>query len=133
MKDWAGFLALAEKLANESGNAELRSAVSRAYYSAYQDARRFANESDTTFALSSPDEPHARVWRWFTGKPGKIGQVSTLGSGLRSKRNKADYEVYAGLTFLKAEVDDAIGKARRILTLLEYARAERGGGPAGRR
>jgi uncharacterized protein (UPF0332 family) len=123
VRDWAGFLELARKLATSDGDAELRSALSRAYYSAYQDARKYRAEKDLSFVISRRDpEPHANVWNWYSTLPGKVAQVSTLGFGLRSKRNKADYEVYTPFEFLKHEVGDALTKAARILSLLAEAR-----------
>jgi len=130
VRDWAGFLELARKLAATEGsaterNAELRSALSRAYYSAFQDARKYVAEKDFRFAIrkNDPNPPtHAAIWNWFSDKPGRVGQLTNLGLGFRRKRNQADYEVYSTMDNLKYEVGDAIRKAEAILRLLAQAR-----------
>lgn len=121
MADWAGFLALATRLAAETGQAELRSAVSRAYYSAYNDARRYVRNKSPMF--SGKDEQHWLVWDWFASEPGQAPQVATLGSALRKTRNKADYNVYSEIPYLKYEANQAVQKATRILSLLDDLRA----------
>jgi hypothetical protein len=120
MTDWAGFLALATRLADEDGEADLRSAVSRAYYSAYNDARRYVRNKDAMF--SGKDDQHWKVWDWFAAEPGQAFQVATLGQALRSTRNKADYSVYNTMPNLKYEARTAIQKATKILSLLEALR-----------
>jgi hypothetical protein len=112
--DWAGFLALAERLAAIDGEAELRSAVSRAYYSAYNDARRFVGSQEPMYSFR--DEDHWKVWEWFARQPGQAPQVSTLGQQLRRKRNAADYR---SLSNYKAEAAAAVRTARKILELIE--------------
>jgi uncharacterized protein (UPF0332 family) len=119
MVDWGGFLALATRMVTETGEAELRSAVSRAYYSAYNAARRYVRNKAPMFSFR--DEQHWLVWNWFAEAPGKVRQVATLGSALRSKRNRADYEVYVPMANLKYEATIAIQKATSILSLLDTA------------
>jgi len=121
MADWAGFLAFATRLALEDGEAELRSAISRAYYSAYNDARRCVSIKEPTYSFRDAD--HAKVWDWFASQAGQVAQVATLGGGLRRKRNQADYDASAS-KFLKQEAADALVKARRILALLELFRSK---------
>ncbi len=89
--DWAGFFALATRLATGDGEAELRSTISRAYYSAYNDARRYVRNKDAMF--SGKEDQHWKVWDWFATEPGQAPQVATLGQALRSMRNRADYNV----------------------------------------
>lgn len=125
MRDWAGFLALAERLAGEDGDAEHRSAISRAYYSAYNDARRLVRNQDPMF--QSADDQHGKVWDWFKGKPGRAGSVANSGNAFRRKRNQADYNVYSPLPFSKHEAEDAVRKAKHILEILADMRAEAAG------
>ena len=120
MVDWAGYLALATRLAAEDGEAELRSAVSRAYYSAYNDARRYVRYKAPMF--SGKDEQHWLVWDWFASEPGQAPQVATLGTALRKTRNRADYNVYSPIPNLKHEATQAVQKATKILSLLETLR-----------
>ncbi|HTR54969.1 MAG TPA: hypothetical protein VMJ10_29995 [Kofleriaceae bacterium] len=124
MNDWAGFLALARSLAEAppAEEAKHRSAISRAYYSAYNDARRYVRERDLAFNLSRYDSQHDKVWAWFASTSGALTQVATLGQGLRRKRNQADYDVYAPMPNVKYESGDAVQKANRILTILDGSR-----------
>jgi hypothetical protein len=118
--DWAEFLAFATRLATGDGEAELRSAISRAYYSAYNDARRYVRDKDAMF--SGKDDQHWKVWDWFAAEPGQAPQVATLGQALRSIRNRADYNVYNPMSNLKYEATTAVRKAGKVLSLLESLR-----------
>jgi hypothetical protein len=120
MADRTGFLALAMRLAAEDGEAELRSAVSRAYYSAYNDARRYVRNKDSVF--SGKDDQHWQVWDWFAAEPGQAPQVATLGTALRKTRNRADYDVHKPMQSLKYEATTAVQKATKILSLLDTLR-----------
>ena len=118
--DWAGFLAFATRLAAGDGEAELRSAVSRAYYSAYNDARRYVRNKDAMF--SGKDDQHSKVWDWFAAEPGQAPQVATLGKALRTSRDRADYNGYNPISNLKSEATMAVWKAEKVLSLLESLR-----------
>ncbi len=122
MNDWAGFLALAKTLAQAlpAEGASLRSAISRAYYSAYNDARQYLRSKDLNYNLSRNDSQHEKVWTWFSSQYGRVTQVATLGEALRKKRNNADYE--STFPNLKYEAGDSVQKAQRILVLLADAR-----------
>jgi hypothetical protein len=120
MTDWGGFLALATRLAAEDSDAALRSAVSRAYYSAYNDARRYVRNKEPMFTFK--DDQHWLVWDWFATAPGQAPQVATLGTALRKVRNKADYDVYKPMQHLKYEANTAVQKAAKILSLLDALR-----------
>lgn len=105
MNDWAGYLAFAERLSREEGEAELRSAVSRAYYSAYNAARLHVSRIEPMF-LSRADD-HRKVWQWYAERPGSARQIQTIGQALRTTRNAADY---GALRNYKAEADAAVKK-----------------------
>jgi hypothetical protein len=121
VNDWAGFLALATRLSEDDGEAEHRSAISRAYYSAYNDARKYVRGRDPTFSFK--DEHHWKVWDWFQGESGQAATLANIGNTFRAKRNHADYDVYKPLEFGKHEAKDAVSKARRILQILADLRA----------
>jgi hypothetical protein len=70
--------------------------------------------SEEPMYLSRADD-HRKVWEWYAGRPGTAGQVNTLGQGLRTKRNAADYDK---LTNYKAEAEAAVKKARQVIKLL---------------
>ena len=113
MRDWAGYLALAERLSREEGEAELRSAVSRAYYSAYNVARKHVGAKDPMFSFR--DDDHRKVWEWYASQPGRAPQVQTMGQALRRTRNNADYNALGNY---KEEAASAVRKARQILMLI---------------
>ena len=120
MEDWAGFLAFAAQLAERESEAEHRSAISRAYYAAYNDARRYVRRKEPTYSFNDGD--HRKVWDWFGNAAGPARSLVTTGTTLRRKRNAADYDVYATPLNLKYEAGDAVAKATRILTILEQTR-----------
>lgn len=113
MRDWAGYLALAERLSHEQEEASLRSAVSRAYYSAYNTARQQVCAKEPMFSFR--DDDHWKVWEWYSKQPGRGAQVQTIGQALRSLRNRADYD---RLSNYKAEAESAVRKAKQLLMLL---------------
>ena len=98
-----------------------RSAVSRAYYAAFHQARQLLR--DVGFRVPRGDQAHAYLWLRLSnsGDP----QVQLAGSDLstlRRERNRADYEVEQTLTHSHALLQ--VQSARRILQILDAATAE---------
>ena len=88
----ADFLVLAESGVTAAGEAEWRSAVSRAYFAAHHRARQFL--SDLGFQLPPGDQAHAYLWLRLAncGDP----QVRLAGSDLNSlcrDRYQADHHL----------------------------------------
>src|SRR5215211_7285829 len=114
--DWYDYFKLAQELAERDDEACRRSAVSRAYYAMYCNAR---NRLDLLgeFAPETGSE-HAHVWDTFERGPEKervrIGQT---GRRLREARNKADYD--NRIEYLSYAVDDAMIKANRLKSALQ--------------
>ncbi len=117
---WDGYLVLAEDLASRDEEAARRSAVSRAYYGAFNPARRWVEEN-----LEPIDNraAHQQVWRAFRisvradeGTRTKWETVGELGNSLRLLRNQADYA--DKFTELDRHAVEAVGTAKQILTLL---------------
>jgi uncharacterized protein (UPF0332 family) len=86
------FLPVARMLAAGSGEAELRSAVSRAYYAAFHAARDLLDS--LRFAVPRADRAHEYLYRRLNNCG--LGLIVTAGRtlhSLRTRRNHADYEV----------------------------------------
>jgi uncharacterized protein (UPF0332 family) len=110
------FLALADAWIQEATEAEWRSAVSRAYYAAFHEARRLFR--DLRFRVPRGDQAHAYLWLRLSncGDP----QVRLAGSDLntlRRERNRADYDLEQTLGHSDALLQ--VGSARRIIQILD--------------
>ena len=87
--DWRAYRDLAESLAQQGSEASRRSAISRAYYAAFNVAREFLEwEADEKIR---DEGAHATVWR----RPRKGGRsrkpVGMAGKGLQYDRENSDY------------------------------------------
>jgi hypothetical protein len=95
--NWRDFLPLAARLAGGSTEAEWRSAVSRAYYTAFHVARRLL--SDLRFTVPRADRAH----QYLVFRLGNSGEPAVEQAGrdletLRRLRNRADYDETPALT-----------------------------------
>jgi uncharacterized protein (UPF0332 family) len=108
------FLTIATALATNVGDeAAERTAVSRAYYAAFHEARNYCNRTDTS--ISNRPSAHAEVRRQLS-QTGRIGQ--DLGRLQRLRKN-ADYDIPFPTPNLSEEVQTALALARRILADLD--------------
>jgi uncharacterized protein (UPF0332 family) len=117
---WVDLIALARELLRQESEASRRSAISRAYYGAFNLARRHLEADGTpinnrgahkkvwqAFGLADQAAPEARE-AWQT--------VGKLGMALSSLRNQADYvDEFPGL---ESQAASAVVTAERILELL---------------
>jgi uncharacterized protein (UPF0332 family) len=115
------FLTLAEIWITGAGEAEWRSAVSRAYYAAFHEARQLLR--GLGFAVPRGDQAHAYLWLRLSncGEP----QLQLAGNELnrlRRERNRADYDV--DQTVAHADALLQVQAARRIIQTLDTAKAE---------
>jgi uncharacterized protein (UPF0332 family) len=109
------FLELAGELCSGTREVDWRSAVSRAYYSAFHVAGRIFSEA----GFEVPDGPpaHAYLWRRLSnsGEP-DVCEAGRLLNVLRGFRNRADYDLRRpfdeSLAF--AQVQEAIGLVRLL-------------------
>lgn len=86
------FLVLATRLSAGAGEAELRSAVSRAYYGLFHSARQLLDECDVICPESA--EAHDKIAKCLQNS--EIPNVAAAGSKLhsfRTTRNHADYRL----------------------------------------
>lgn len=112
--DWNDFLNLAEELNNGNPTqAKMRTALSRAYYSAFIQCRNFLG-----FSADRKPEIHLRVINRF--KESDDSTETSIGNvlfDLRELRSKADYDGFYVTT--KPETKLNIDKAKSALNLLK--------------
>ncbi|HEX3736057.1 MAG TPA: hypothetical protein VHV53_00820 [Solirubrobacterales bacterium] len=118
--NWARYIALAKVMAHQPHEEMERSAISRAYYGAFNLSRRWLEENVTSIDNQSA---HRQVWMTFrAGEPATADtrsvwrQVGTLGGALRALRNQADYD--DRVPDLETRTREAVDFAERILKLL---------------
>ncbi len=115
------FLTLAETWITGATEAEWRSAVSRAYYGAFHEARRLFR--DLGFRVPRSDQAHAYLWLRLSncGAAPVILAGSDLNT-LRGERNRADYDVDQTIDHGHALLQVQAG--RRIIQTLDAAALE---------
>jgi hypothetical protein len=118
---WATLVTLAADLVAQESEAAKRSAISRAYYGAFNEARRRLEARGIGI---DDHRAHSQVCRTFKDADGatsethqKWQQVGDLMWGLRSLRIEADY--VDGIHRLDRKAADAVALAQRILALLD--------------
>jgi hypothetical protein len=117
---WSEYIVLADELAGHGSEASRRSAVSRAYYGAYNPARRWLEAN-----VGPVDRwaAHRQVWDAFrvpelaseSTRP-KWELLGEIGELLRGLRNQADYDDH--LPDLDNRAPQAVTRAERIVALL---------------
>lgn len=114
------FLDVADELAAGMREAEWRSAVSRAYYSAHHVARRLLRLAG--FRVPRGDQAHGYLWLRLAnaGHP-DVQEAGNDLNGLRRLRNYADYDL--DRPFLQATALDYVAVALGIIDLLEAVAA----------
>jgi uncharacterized protein (UPF0332 family) len=121
--DWSEYFNLAKELAETSKEAELRSAVSRAYYSAFCLARNYLRDIQQGPRFSRNKTYDINVHQYvadeFVHHQSKSQTMIEIGkdlSRLRKMRNKADYE--DTMFNLKREARTALMLAQNIISAL---------------
>jgi uncharacterized protein (UPF0332 family) len=119
--NWRDFLPLASRLAGGTTEAEWRSAVSRAYYTAFHVARNLL--SDLKFTVPRAERAH----QYLVFRLGNSGEAAVEQAGrdletLRRLRNRADYDETPALSSSQASA--AVQVAESILRVLDAARQE---------
>lgn len=122
--DWEQYLALARRLAAAAGptEADLRTAVSRAYYAAFNRARVLAGQQ-----LPSAEGSHERVWRELERAHDRERMaIGKSGSRLKQERVRADYRSGESVTLPEART--AIEMAESLIRKIERVRQLESGG-----
>jgi len=119
--DWSEYLNLAQELAGQatgpsSQEAKWRSAISRAYYAAFCEARNHLRDKER-HSIPRGVEIHRYVRNQFKKSPDRVRkEVGENLNRLRIDRNKADYDdTVAGLS---ADTKKALKLAERIISKL---------------
>lgn len=119
--DWADFLELARRLTvgeqDDLSEARYRTAVSRAYYAAFNRCRELAVRSG--WRPSGRSRDHRELVDWLAKKKGKYILAREL-SELRSVRNDADYDASAAVDSWKSEADRCLKMAHSFLSDLTW-------------
>lgn len=117
---WEEYIVLADGLAGQGSEASKRSAVSRAYYGAFNTARRWL---EANVRPVSDRAVHKQVWDAFSAPDlasedtrDKWEYIGEIGEALRTLRNQADYDDYMPNLHLRAP--EAVIRAAQILALL---------------
>jgi uncharacterized protein (UPF0332 family) len=92
MFNWKQYLELAERLAKSGDEAELRSAISRAYYAAHGTAVNWV-VAEGKGVSPSPKPQHTTLWNIMQEDSRREAEeIGEYGHALRRERNTADYE-----------------------------------------
>jgi uncharacterized protein (UPF0332 family) len=118
--DWSEYLTLAQELAGElvlsNEEAKSRSAISRAYFSAYCIARNFLRDKEG-YRIPEDSDAHSLVRDLFVKS--YVGHRRRIGQNLerlRLDRNKADYDdIFTGLP---SSVTVALNLAKWVISTL---------------
>jgi len=117
--DWRAYLILAETLVSSDlvvdREACLRSAISRAYYSAFASARQQSRERHGGVVRQSAAE-HGEVAAFYAKRGDAGGVIAAHLTRLRFLRNRADYD--DDLDGAEAGAAEAIARATDVLNLL---------------
>lgn len=111
--DWSLYLELAKELANRSDDSAKRSAVSRAYYSAYNTASDFLKANN--IAVDTTRGVHERVWNAYI-KSAKVECQVIGNSGFRLKNARTDADYYPDKKFPEDRVKHHLEEAERVIT-----------------
>lgn len=117
---WTHFLTTARQLSQSQDEGSLRSAVSRAYYAAFHDARCYLEESKRT---TDGGSEHEKVWRAFGKSTDKreFRQIWNWATRLRDARIDADYRLDPKQNW-RAQADVHIDSAQKMISLLAQLR-----------
>ncbi len=119
--NWRDYLSLAIRLAAGPGEAEWRSAVSRAYYAVFHVARRLF--TDLGFTVPRADRAHQYVvFRLGNSGDAAVEQAGRDLETLRRLRNRADYDDTPVVT--RPQSSAAAQVAVGIIRVLDAARQE---------
>lgn len=121
------FIALALRLSSSSKEAELRSAVGRAYYGAFHVARRFL--CDCGLRFSSKDlyaaEIHQKIQYCLSESGNADAVIARDGlKTLRSQRNEADYDLDTTTFRSPGNVAAMVRVAPAIVDAMQRCRTE---------
>ncbi len=116
--NWRDFLSLAAGLATGTTQAQWRTAVSRAYYAAFHNARQLL--ADMNFTIPRADRVHQYlVFRLSNCGESLVEQAGRDLETLRRLRNRSDYDDVPAVT--QAQATAAVRLAENIIQRLDGA------------
>jgi uncharacterized protein (UPF0332 family) len=117
----ADLLALADMLLSGTTEAEWRSAISRAYFAVFHQARQSFRQAG--FSVPRGEQAHAYLWyRLSNCSDPQTQSAGALLNDLRRNRNFSDYDIER--TLKRAEAVSQMQRAKEIVALLKVAFAE---------
>ena len=119
--DWTEYARLAEELRARGDEASARTAISRAYYSVYHQARNYLLAEG--FPLSRSDSSHKVVWNRYKDLGGSCRAVGVNGDRLNDNRTQADYE--SQISDVNRLVEETFRIADNVLVYLEQCKSSR--------
>ncbi len=120
--DWTDYARLAEELRTRHDEASLRSAISRAYYSVFHEARDFLTAEG--IHLSKADSSHKAVWNQYENLGGRSCRAVGLnGKRLNDNRTRADYD--NPLDRIEHLVEETFKVAQDVRYYLEQCKSSR--------
>ena len=112
---WELFLDIAEELAARQDEAAWRTAIGRAYYTAFGVAGQTLPAAEQ--ATVTPRNAHERVWQLYAfSTVAGCRRLANLGYRLRGQRRIADY--VAGRAVQERDARQAVHDAQELLSLL---------------
>jgi uncharacterized protein (UPF0332 family) len=112
--DWNEYLRLAQRLGGLADDAASRSAVSRAYYSAFHAASLSVNSNKITTNPKYERDRHLRIWNIYMDSSNKeCRRIGNRGQRLKAERQYADYD--AESCFPETRVQYAIEQAQALV------------------
>jgi uncharacterized protein (UPF0332 family) len=113
--DWIQYLVLARELGARGDESALRSAVSRAYYAAYNAAEAYCSKNN--IQIFKVKKSHEDLWNAFLRDGSVILRtVHDKGDRLRRKRTQADY--YSEVSGLASMAEQSLEESHDILRSL---------------
>jgi uncharacterized protein (UPF0332 family) len=92
--DWNQFLTLAQTLSQMQDEASLRSAVSRAYYCAFNTAMARAEAAGYRPKADAAGGMHDLLWQLYGRNEDRVCQeIFLLGARMKLRRTRADYKL----------------------------------------
>ena len=124
MFNWQDYLQLADELFEKNTEASLRSAISRAYYAAYHQAKLWLEKEEPLLAkdIQSTAASHDRLWKYFMrirDFGGNYRRIADKGLSIRDYRNIADYEAELTDEYLREKAELTIQEAKHIISFLK--------------
>lgn len=116
--DWTQYLVFAKELSGRTDEAALRSAISRAYYAAFNRARAYCIAKGIPVPESLDNTSHKAVWDALSNRGRTLAGAHSNGTRLKRKRVDADYK--PEIENLNDVVQQAITESDAVAAYLKF-------------